>query len=111
MPARKGKANDQPDKKDAAKPVKKKEPTKEQMEAKANEIKAKNGKSVEGIVAVGGVLRGFEESVVARCFKQFVKDYLGWSRTQVYRFMWASDRFEKCPNLEQFEVSALYVLS
>src|SRR4051812_17722386 len=82
------------------------EATKEQMAAKANEIRKIYGKSVEGLVAAGGVLRGFEEEIAARCFKQFVSIHLEWSRTQVYRLMWVYDRFNKCSTLERFDLSA-----
>lgn len=87
------------------------EPTEEQMAAAAQAITAAYGSSVEQMIQAGGLLRRFEEKIVAGAFKQFIENHLRWARTQVYRLMWAHDRFQGSPHLGQYEISALYRLS
>ncbi|MCZ2343424.1 MAG: hypothetical protein LC104_16770 [Bacteroidales bacterium] len=77
---------------------------------KAAAILAAYTKSVEGHLDAGRLLKEVKDANYA-AFRRMLANNLKWGRSQAYRLMDAYVHFEGCPNLGQFDISAIYILS
>jgi hypothetical protein len=86
------------------------EPTEQVMKAKAEEIAASYGKTVKAMLDTGRLIGQFAGLTEKRTFGRFVENFLPFGRTQAYRLLWLYRYFAGRPNLERYDLSALYLL-
>lgn len=77
----------------------------------ALDIRQREKRAATDIVEIGRRLLEVRDIVEHGCFLEWIDTEFGWQRSTAYNFMNVADKFPKFGNLDNFGLSAVYLLS